>query len=527
LGRLPFPGAAIRTCTHPEGMTMAALTRETTSALARNLSAEVKTYGHFINGQWVESNSEETIDLRNPATGAVLARIQSGDAVDVDRAVSAAAEAFAAWSTSSPLQRQFLLREIAARILVRHLDYAMMETLNNGKTITEAFSHDIAGAFGVFEYYSGAAFQLHGEVSDFTGTIQITHREPIGVVAQIIPWNVPLMMTALKLAPALAAGCTVVLKPAETVCMSVLEFIADIADLLPRGVVNVVTGYGAVIGEHLVSHPKVRKVAFTGSRATAQKIITYAAANIIPQTFELGGKSANIVCADADVAAAAESAVMTTIFNKGEVCFAGTRVFVHRRVYDEFVEVVQRLVSEVKQGDPTDPATTLGAQSSRAQYEKVLSYIDLGRSEGAEILTGGRPAHIEGLPNGLFIEPTFFTDVRNDMKIAQEEIFGPVTGILVWDDENDMINQVNDSIYGLAGGLWTRDLARAHRISRAMQTGTVWVNRYYNFQPGQGVGGYKQSGYGREGNLATLDHYSVTKNVVINLDGHARNTPAF
>jgi acyl-CoA reductase-like NAD-dependent aldehyde dehydrogenase len=246
--------------------------------------------------------------------------------------------------------------------------------------------------------------------------------------------------------------------------------------------------------------------------------MTYAAANIIPQTFELGGKSANIVCSDADIAASAESAVMTTIFNKGEVCFAGTRVFVHGSVYDEFTDAVRQLVSQVKQGDPTDPGTTLGAQSSRTQYERVLSYIDLGRSEGAEVLHGGQPARIPGFDNGLFIEPTFFTNVRNDMKIAQEEIFGPVTDILIWNDEDDMITQVNDSIYGLAGGLWTRDLARAHRISRAMQTGTVWVNRYYNAQPGQGVGGYKQSGFGREGTLDTLDHYTVTKNVVINLD---------
>jgi aldehyde dehydrogenase len=456
----------------------AQLTREVTAALALDLSGSVKTYGRFINGEWVESSSGETIDLWNPATAALLARTQSGDAVDVDRAVSAAAEAFPAWSASSPIHRQILLREIASRIRTRHLDYAMMETLNNGKTISESFAHDIAGAIGVFEYYAGAAFHLHGEVSDFAGTTQITHREPIGVVAQIIPWNVPLMMTALKLAPALAAGCTVVLKPAETVCMSVLEFIADIGDLIPPGVVNVVTGYGAVVGEPLVSHPKIRKVAFTGSRATAQKIMTYAAANIIPQTFELGGKSANIVCSDADIAAAAESAVMTTVFNKGEVCFAGTRVFVHGSVYDEFIDAVRQLVSQVKQGDPTDPGTTLGAQSSRTQYERVLSYIDLGRSEGAEVLTGGKPARIPGFDNGLFIEPTFFTNVRNDMKIAQEEIFGPVTDILVWNDEDDMIAQVNDSIYGLAGGLWTRDLARAHRISRAMQTGTVWVNRY-------------------------------------------------
>ncbi len=487
----------------------------------KKIAAELskpKTYGHFIDGAWVEGNSGGTIELTNPATRAVLGQIQAGDAVDVDRAVNAAHRAFAKWSRSPPAVRQGVLRAIAAQIRARHLDYAMMESLNNGKTITDAYTHDITGAIGLFEFYAGAAFHQHGEVMDFADSTMMIHREPIGVVAQIIPWNVPLLMAALKIAPALAAGCTIVLKPAETVCISVLELIGDIAGIVPPGVINVVTGYGSAVGEPLVTHPKVRKVAFTGSRATAQKIMTYASANIIPQTLELGGKSANIICEDADLDAAAESVVITTVFNKGEVCLAGTRVFVHKKVEGKFLDKLTTLFRSVKQGDPIDPATNLGAQASKVQYDKVRGYLELGVAEGAHALTGGRAAHIAGFENGFFIEPTIFTSVRNDMRIAQEEIFGPVTAVMTWDDENEMLARANDSIYGLGGGVWTNNLGRAHRISRGLETGMVWVNRYYNFKPGQPIGGVKQSGFGREGTLETLSHYTVSKSVVINLE---------
>lgn len=493
------------------------LTYETTRSLAAKLS-ETRTFGHFIGGEWIEGASGETIPLSNPATRATIAQIQSGNSVDVDRAVRAAHAAFPGWARSTAMERQAALRTIADRLKARALDYAMLESLNNGKPITEAIAHDVRGAIGLFEYYSGAAFHLHGKVIDFPGSTAVQHREPIGVVAQIIPWNVALLMAALKIAPALAAACTIVLKPAETVCLSVLEMVKDIADVLPPGVLNVVTGYGSQVGEALVSHPLVRKVAFTGSRDTARRIIGYAAANIIPQTLELGGKSANILCEDADVDAAVQSVVGSTIFNKGEVCLAGTRVFVHDKVWDEFAEKLGHAVAGVRQGDPLDPATQLGAQASEAQYEKILSYIDLGRREGASVLSGGTAAKVPGLENGFFISPTLFSDVRNDMRIAQEEIFGPVTAILRWRDEADMLRDVNDSIYGLGGGLWTRDLAHAHRISQAMETGTVWVNKYFNSYPGLGVGGYKQSGFGREGALETLDHYTHVKNVVINLE---------
>jgi aldehyde dehydrogenase len=488
-----------------------------TKELAARLS-KVKIYGHFIDGVSVEGHSGETIELTNPATRQVLAHIQSGDAVDVDRAVDAAYAAFPAWSSTTPAHRQAVMRAIADRLRERQLDYAMMDALNNGKPIFDAYYHDITGAIGLFDYYAGASFHVHGETADFSDALLLVHREAIGVVAQIIPWNVPLLMAALKLAPALAAGCTVVLKPAETVCTSVLEFISDIADLLPKGVINVVTGYGAKVGEPLVTHPKVRKVAFTGSRGTAQKIMQYASVNIIPQTLELGGKSANIICEDADLDAAAESVVITTIFNKGEVCLAGTRVFVHEKVRDVFLDKLTKLFAGVRQGDPTDPSTQLGAQASKAQFDRILAYFDIGRAEGAKTLIGGKAAKIAGLEDGLFIEPTLFTNVRNEMRIAQEEIFGPVTDIFSWNDEAEMLRQVNDSIYGLGGGVWTNNLTQAHRITRAMETGMIWVNRYYNFKPGQSIGGYKQSGFGRENALETLNHYTLTKSVVINLE---------
>lgn len=492
-----------------------------THELARGASDRMTrghVYGHLIGGEWVEGSSGETIALQNPATLQTLAHIQAGSAEDVARAVEAAAAAFPKWSQSSAAERQMILRAIAQKIRDRQFDYAMMETLNNGKPITDAYTHDIVGAIGQFEFFAGTAFHIHGQTLDYPDATVVVHREPIGVVAQIIPWNVPLLMAAFKLAPALAAGCTVVLKPAEVACLSVMEFIKDIADIVPPGVINVVTGYGSVVGEPLVTHPKVRKVAFTGSRPTAQKIMINASVNIIPQTMELGGKSANIVCEDADIEAAAQSAVISTVFNKGEVCVAGSRVFVHEKVEDQFLEAFQRRLSRVRQGDPLDPATQLGAMASKAQFDKVSGYLELGVREGAQPLAGGKAARIAGLEDGYFIEPTIFTGVRNSMRIAQEEIFGPVTSVIRWRDEADMLREVNDVEYGLAGGLWTNDLRRAHRISRAMETGAVWVNRYYNFKAGMPGGGYKQSGFGREMCLETLNHYTLTKSVVINLD---------
>jgi acyl-CoA reductase-like NAD-dependent aldehyde dehydrogenase len=326
-------------------------------------------YEQFIDGGWTRGDSGKTIDLKNPATGEILSRISAGNAADVKRAVDAAARAFPAWAKTSPEARQEILAEMGRRLKARLPHYAMMETLNNGKPISEASSIDVPMSATQFAVFSGSPWQLHGESLTTPDAVGIIHREPLGVVAQIIPWNVPLLMMSTKIAPALAAGNTIVLKPSEIVCLSVLEFIREVADLLPKGVLNVVTGYGPDIGEALVTDPRVRKIAFTGSRPTARTLMRYASANIIPQTMELGGKSANIVFDDADLDAAAEGAVLSTIYNKGEVCLAGSRLFVHRKVRDAFLGKLVPMLENVNVGDPQAPATCHGAQASQMQLD--------------------------------------------------------------------------------------------------------------------------------------------------------------
>lgn len=474
-------------------------------------------YGHYIGGEWVAGDSGKTIDLINPSTGKVLTKIQAGNAKDIERAIAAAKAAFPKWSQSLPNERQDILIEIARRLKARHSHYATLETLNNGKPMRESMYFDMPQAIGQFELFAGAAYGLHGQTLDYPDAIGIVHREPLGVCAQIIPWNVPMLMMACKIAPALASGNTVVLKPAETVCLSVIEFFVEMADLLPPGVINVVTGYGADVGEALVTSPDVAKVAFTGSVATARRIIQYASANIIPQTLELGGKSAHIVCGDADIDAAVESATMSTVLNKGEVCLAGSRLFLHQSIQDEFLAKFKEALEGIRQGDPLDMATQLGAQASKMQMDKVESYLRLATEEGAEVLTGGTRSDAADLAAGHFIKPTIFTNVKNSMRIAQEEIFGPVTSVITWTDEDDMMAQANHTTYGLAGGVWTKDIARAHRIARKLETGTVWINRYYNLKANMPLGGYKQSGFGREFSHEVLNHYTHTKSVVVNL----------
>lgn len=490
-------------------------TLEQTQAIARQF-AQPRTYDHFIGGQWVPSGSGETIQMTNPASLEAVAFVQAGNAADAKRAVGAAYAAFPKWSRMYPGERQALIATLADKLRTRRLDYAVMESLNNGKPVREAY-FDIEASIRHLETYVGAPFEVKGELFELPDATVLTHREPLGVVAQIIPWNVPMIMFCMKIGPALAAGCTIVMKPSEVACLAVMEFVKDIANVLPPGVLNVVTGYGAALGEPIITDPRVRKVAFTGSRATAQKIIAMASHNIIPQTMELGGKSAHIICEDANLEEAATSAVAGTIYTKGEMCIAGSRVFVHKKIHDKFMSLLQAKLAQVLQGNPLDPRVTMGPQASKAQYDKILRYIDLGQREGATILMGGKPAHVPGFEKGLFIQPTLLGDVRNDMRVMQEEIFGAVTGVLVWDDEDEMMRQANDTSYGLAGGIWTNNLNRAHKLARRLETGTIWINRYLNFKPNQWHGGYKASGYGREGVRATMDHYTQMKSVVLNL----------
>ncbi|WP_374527002.1 aldehyde dehydrogenase [Novosphingobium sp.] len=476
-------------------------------------------YGHLIGGQWVGGSSGKLIDQFNPATGQLLGRIQAGSVEDARRAVQAAADAFPAWSKTSAAERQAILFEMLRRLKAREADFARMETLGNGKHIVESTHFDLAMTIDTFEYFAGTPFLANSgdleATKDYTAMI---FRQPIGVCAQIIPWNVPLLMMSMKIAPALACGNTVVLKPAETTSLSVLEFFREMEDLIPPGVINVLTGYGSEIGEALVTNPTVRKVAFTGSTMTGRKIIEYASKNIIPQTLELGGKSAQIVCKSANIDAAVEGVTASTVFNKGEVCLAGSRVFVHEAVRDEFVEKLVAQIRKIRIGDPLEWSTQLGAMASKAQFEKVSSYLDLAQEEGAVALTGGRPAAVEGQEQGYFIEPTILDNVNNQMRVAREEIFGPVTSLLTWSDEGDVVRQANDSPFGLGGGVWSRDITEANRIARGLDTGCVWINRYYNMKSGIPIGGFKMSGFGREGSREVLQHYTICKSVVMSTD---------
>lgn len=475
-------------------------------------------YGNFINGKWQNSKSGKTINLCNPATGELLSKIQASNEKDVDVAVRAAYDAFPKWSQTTPQERQEILIEIASRVRRRFDDYAKLESLNNGKPVSEAKFIDVQMTIDLFNLFAGAGFLIAGKTVNYPDAVNIIHREPYGVCAQIIPWNVPLIMMANKVACAMATGNTVVLKPAETVCLSVMEFFREMADVIPPGVVNVITGYGNDVGPHLVSHELVSKVAFTGSVGTGRKIIEYSSKNVIPSTMELGGKSANIVFPDANIDAAVEAAAMTLVINKGEICMAGSRLFLHEDIKDEFLNRLKNVLSHVAIGDPGNPLTQLGAQASMVQFEKVKTYLKLGSQEGATVYCGGQPAKVEGLSNGFFIEPTIFTDVKNNMRIAREEIFGPVLCAMSFKNEDEVVNLANDTTYGLAGGVWTKDIQRVHRITRRLQTGTIWVNCYYNFKCNSPIGGYKQSGFGSEFSLDMINQYTRNKAVIVNLN---------
>ncbi len=475
----------------------------------------------LIGGQWVESASGRTFETFDPANGKVLARVAEGDCEDINRAVNAARKAFerGIWSRMLPAQRGRLLWRLA-ELIEQHADeLALLETLDNGKPIKYSRSIDVKQAADHFRYFAGWATKLEGETIPVSIPNMLTYtlREPLGVVGQIIPWNFPLQMAAWKLAPALACGNTVVLKPAEQTPLTALRLGELICEAgFPRGVVNIVPGFGETAGAALSSHVDVDKIAFTGSTAVGKKILHASVENLKKVTLELGGKSPNIIFPDADIPAAIRGALHASFFNQGQVCTAGSRLFIHASVYDQVVDEVSKAASKMKIGAGVDPATDLGPLISQEQVERVMSYIELGKREGATTLTGGERPDAEQFP-GYFVRPTVFDQVRDEMIIAQEEIFGPVVVTQSFEDVAEVATRANASIYGLAAGIWTNDVKKVHKLAAILKAGVVWVNTYNVFDAAAPFGGYKQSGYGREMGHAVLDDYTQMKTVWVNL----------
>jgi len=473
----------------------------------------------LIDGKWVEAASGKTFESRNPATGQVLAQVAEGDAADIDRAVAAARRAFEGpWSRLKPYDRQQILLKLAD-LVERHFDeLSLLDTLDMGAPISRTRGGR-RRILGLLRYYAGMATALHGETIDNSlpgEHFSYTLKEPIGVVGAIIPWNGPMGATVWKIGPALATGCTVVLKPAEEAPLSPLWLAALALEAgVPPGVINVVTGYGETAGAALASHADVDKVAFTGSHVTGQKIVQASAGNLKRVSLELGGKSPDIVFADADLETAAPGAGLAVFSNSGQICSAGTRLFVERRVYDEFVGRGAEFGKGLRVGDGTDPETQIGPLVSEQQLERVTGYLDIGKQEGARALSGGARLTEGALAKGYFVPPTVFADVRDDMRIAQEEIFGPVISAIPFDDIDEVIRRANATTFGLGSGVWTRDVTKAHRLARGIRAGSVWINCYQAMDPAVPFGGYKMSGYGRESGIQQMEEYLNVKAVWI------------
>jgi acyl-CoA reductase-like NAD-dependent aldehyde dehydrogenase len=469
----------------------------------------------LINGKWVAAKSGKTFETINPANEEVLALAAEGDKADVDEAVKAARKALdGKWSTISPHQRaQYLLR--IADLVEKHADeLGTLESLNNGMPISLAKGM-ASGAADTFRYYAGWATKIYGETNPSDPSMfNYTLREPVGVCGQIIPWNGPIAMFAWKIAPALACGNVSIIKPAEQTPLTALRLGELLLEAgIPEGVVNIITGFGETAGASIAEHPDIDKVAFTGSTEVGKLILKASAGNLKRVSLELGGKSPNIVFADANM----EQCVPTSLFGftmlSGQVCCAGTRVFVQRDFHDEFVDKLTKQAAQAKAGDPLDPKTMIGPLVSKEQFERVKGYLEIGKKEGAEPKLGG---DVRG-GKGYFVDPTIFTNVKNDMRIAREEIFGPVASVIPFKDENDAVLQGNDTTYGLAAAVWTNDVSRAHKVARALKAGTVWVNCYNNIDPISPFGGYKQSGIGRELGKHSIELYTQIKSVYVKL----------
>jgi aldehyde dehydrogenase len=499
---------------------MATIAQVHTGKLSDRVSFHPR-YGNYIGGKWVEPASGQYFENVTPVTGKTFCEIPRSNAKDIDLALDAAHAAKESWGKTSPTQRAIILNQIAQR-MEDNLDIlALAETWDNGKPIRETTAADMPLAIDHWRYFAGCIRAQEGTVSEIDhDTVAYHFHEPLGVIGQIIPWNFPILMATWKLAPALAAGNCVVLKPAEQTPASILVWAELVADLLPPGVLNIVNGFGLEAGKPLASSSRVNKIAFTGETTTGRLIMQYASQNLIPVTLELGGKSPNIFFADVlneddDFFDKAIEGFVMFALNQGEVCTCPSRALIQESIYDRFMERALKRVAAIKQGNPLESDTMIGAQASNEQLEKILSYFDIGRKEGAEVLAGGSRAHLGGeLEGGYYVQPTVFKG-HNRMRIFQEEIFGPVVSVTTFKNDEDALSIANDTLYGLGAGIWSRDANRCYRFGRAIQAGRVWTNCYHAYPAHAAFGGYKQSGIGRETHAMMLDHYQQTKNLLV------------